>query len=124
MYIIQWVGQTCFGPFDSLEKAISWTEKKFESTWANLTDFRCHYVESPDHKVIAEHREVGGYLIAGGEFLAIAINSKNPSDAHWFTKNSPYKEDPSAFKRAVKWASPGVAAGGRPRPAGTVSEGF
>jgi hypothetical protein len=46
MFIIRWKDQTCFGPFQTSEEAISWTEKKFRSSWSNLREsFYCHYVE-------------------------------------------------------------------------------
>jgi len=54
---------------------------------------------------------VGEYLITGNDYVAIAIASDNPQDAHWFT---PGLMDPNyqethmtAWERAEVWASPG-----------------
>jgi len=54
-------------------------------------------------------KTVGDYMLAGNEFLAIAINVNDPQDAHWFT---PREEgdpltDMRAFERAGAWAAPG-----------------
>jgi hypothetical protein len=49
MFIIYWKDQSCFGPFDTMQEAISWTEKTYKNTWENLKQhFRCWYVEPPD----------------------------------------------------------------------------
>jgi len=54
MWIIYYPGQTCFGPFSSVNEAIAWTEKSFQASWRDLRDnsgFACWYVENPDSLV-------------------------------------------------------------------------
>ena len=46
-----------------------------------------------------------GYRIIGNEYLAIAVNLKDPKDAHYFTIDPEVNND--AFVRAQGWAYPG-----------------
>jgi len=54
-------------------------------------------------------KAVGEYMIAGNDFVAIAINMSNPQDAHWFTPGRSVCDDGdvTAWERAEVWASPG-----------------
>lgn len=52
MFIIRHKDQTCYGPFDTKEEAIEWTEDTFGGPWFLLCpeQFLCHCVEPVDNK--------------------------------------------------------------------------
>lgn len=59
---------------------------------------------------------VGEFLVVGNDEHALVIDAKTLQDAWFFAKQAHDYINPTALLRARKWAQPGVAAAGRPRP--------
>lgn len=54
---------------------------------------------------------INNYYVAGNENLAIAINTKNEKDAHYFIMRNTGDPDDfkqTAWEQAVVWTSPGI----------------
>lgn len=52
MFIIRHKDQTCYGPFETKEEAIGWSEETFGVVWSRACPkhFVCHYVEPVANK--------------------------------------------------------------------------
>jgi hypothetical protein len=61
--------------------------------------------QTPDSEMDIE--SCHGYHFAGNYHIAIAINIKDPSDAHYFTKVEADGFEQGALTRAIGWAYPG-----------------
>jgi hypothetical protein len=63
--------------------------------------------QTPDSEMDIE--SCHGYHFAGNYWVAIAINIKDPSDAHYFTNQTASADgfEQGALTRAIGWAYPG-----------------
>lgn len=53
-----------------------------------------------------EIKIIHGYIIAGNQFIAIAINVDDSKDVHYFDIDPEVNNN--AFIRAIGWAYPGI----------------